>query len=250
MKYMGSKNKIAKYILPFIHGYILSEGINLYIEPFIGGANMIDKVECQRKIGSDIDKHLVALLNHVKNGGELPEDIDFELYKDVRANKDSDKYEDWFTGTVEFLASFNGRGFAGGYAKPTYEKKKDGTEILRNYYQECKRNIEKQAKDLIDVEIYHGSYEIYSDIKGALLYCDPPYKGTKEYGRKFDHDKFWEWVRQMSKNNIVLVSEETAPDDFEVLWEQEVKRTINVSDKKISTEKLFIYNENGGELDF
>lgn len=251
MKYMGSKAKIAKYILPYIHSYIMSNNIKLYIEPFIGGANMIDKVQCQRKVGSDIDRHLVALLNHVKNGGALPEDISFDLYKDVRTNRNTGKYQDWFVGAVEFLASFNGRGFTGGYAKPSYETKKDGTKILRNYYQECKRNILKQAENLRNVEIYQGSYEMYSNVRGALIYCDPPYKDTKAYNNSFDHDKFWEWVRQMSNYNMVLVSEETAPADFDIIWQQSIKRTINASDKKISTEKLFIYKGlNNQTLDF
>ena len=43
MKYMGSKNRIAKHILPII----LKDRIEnqYYVEPFVGGANMIDKVD-------------------------------------------------------------------------------------------------------------------------------------------------------------------------------------------------------------
>ena len=43
MKYMGSKARFAKYILP-----IVLEGrteAQTYVEPFAGGMNMIDKVE-------------------------------------------------------------------------------------------------------------------------------------------------------------------------------------------------------------
>lgn len=49
-------------------------------------------------------------------------------------------------------------------------------------------------------------------------------------------------MRKWSKNNIVLISEENAPSDFECIWEQEVSRSIKASDKSKSTEKLFIYN--------
>ena len=45
----------------------------------------------------------------------------------------------------------------------------------------------------------------------------------------------------MSKNNIVVISELQAPDDFECIWEQEVTRTQNNRDRIKSTEKLFIY---------
>lgn len=244
MKYMGSKASIAKYILPFIHNYIFLNNIDTYIEPFIGGANMIDKVQCKHKIGSDINKHLVALLKHVQNTtDDLPEDVTYELYQDVKYNQD--KYPDWYVGAVEFLAGFNGRGFGGGFGKPTWEEKPDGTKIYRNYYKEAKQNLIEQSTLLKDIEISQCSYEYYSNIKGALIYCDPPYKDTKHYDRKlgFDHDKFWQWVRDMSENNIVLVSEEQAPSDFDILWEQEVNRTIWADNKSTSIEKLFIYSK-------
>lgn len=37
MNYMGSKSRIAKYIVPIIQSYIDNNNINTYIEPFVGG---------------------------------------------------------------------------------------------------------------------------------------------------------------------------------------------------------------------
>lgn len=37
MKYMGSKSRISKYIVPIIQKYIDENGIKTYIEPFVGG---------------------------------------------------------------------------------------------------------------------------------------------------------------------------------------------------------------------
>lgn len=51
MKYMGSKNRIAKYILPIILKD--RKECQWYVEPFVGGCNTIDKVVGNR-IGSDI----------------------------------------------------------------------------------------------------------------------------------------------------------------------------------------------------
>ena len=48
-------------------------------------------------------------------------------------------------------------------------------------------------------------------------------------------------MREWSKDNIVLISEENAPDDFECIWEQEVSRSLNVANKTKVTEKLFEY---------
>lgn len=49
---MGSKNRITKYIVPIIQKYIDENNIQTYIEPFVGG-NVIDKVSCDIRIGSD-----------------------------------------------------------------------------------------------------------------------------------------------------------------------------------------------------
>lgn len=60
MKYMGSKARIAKHILPIILKDRKED--QWYVEPFVGGANMIDKVDGNR-IGSDLNKPLVACLD-------------------------------------------------------------------------------------------------------------------------------------------------------------------------------------------
>ena len=67
MKYMGSKNKYSKYIVPIIQKAINDNDVNLYIEPFVGGANLIDKIDCNKRIGYDKNKYLIALLNQAKN---------------------------------------------------------------------------------------------------------------------------------------------------------------------------------------
>lgn len=58
MKYMGSKAKIAKYIIPIMEK---ERKPNMtWVEPFVGGANVIDKVKGKR-IGGDNNKYLIAL---------------------------------------------------------------------------------------------------------------------------------------------------------------------------------------------
>jgi len=135
---MGSKSRIAKHIVPIIQKYIDDNSINTYVEPFVGGANVIDKIKCKNKYGSDYNKYLIALLQRVRNKEPLLEEVSRELYNDVRSNQDNGKYEDWIVGNVGFLASFNGRWFDGGYAKAGYEKTKNG-ERYRDYYQEAKK---------------------------------------------------------------------------------------------------------------
>lgn len=43
MVYQGSKDRIAKFIVPIIQNYINAYHIKNYYEPFVGGANVIDR---------------------------------------------------------------------------------------------------------------------------------------------------------------------------------------------------------------
>lgn len=143
IKYMGSKSRIAKDIVPIIQKYIDDNEITSYIEPFCGGANVIDKIKCKNRIASDINPYLIALLKRVQNKEELYDEVPKELYDKVRAsynNKDN-SFENWEYGNIGFLASYNGRFFDGGYAKSGYEKLKNGGQRYRDYYRESKDNI-------------------------------------------------------------------------------------------------------------
>ena len=241
MKYMGSKSRIKKYIVPILQKIIDYNSIEVYIEPFVGGANIIDFVRCNNKIGGDNSEPLIELLKYVRDGGILPDEVSKELYDDVRSNKDTNKYEKWFVGAIGFLASYNGRYFDGGYAKTIMSK----SGSIRNYYDEAKRNILQQAKDLQGIKFKYGEYTQFSDVKNTLIYCDIPYKDKKQYGtsKNFDYKAFWKWAEEMSKNNIVIVSEEQAPENFKCIWEQEVTRTQDNNKRIKATEKLFILNK-------
>lgn len=253
MKYMGSKSRIAKNIVPIIQEYIDKNNIKKYIEPFVGGANVIDKIQCEERYGFDKNKYLIALLQRVQeyhdidNCGLLKE-VPREIYNNAREQLKIgiQLNEDWYIGNIGFLASYNGRWFDGGYAQSGYEKTKNG-ERFRDYYQEAKNNLLSQAKDIKDIQFgvcdYKDTIELPYD-SGMVIYCDPPYQGTKQYANatNFNYDEFWETMRKWSKCNIVLISEQNAPDDFKCVWEQEVSRSIKATDKSKSTEKLYTYN--------
>ena len=49
MRYVGSKNRISKYLVPIIQNYI-NDNCKGYIEPFVGGANIIDKIKQNQTI--------------------------------------------------------------------------------------------------------------------------------------------------------------------------------------------------------
>ncbi len=69
MKYMGSKARFAKHILP-----IVLEGrteAQTYVEPFAGGMNMIDKVDGKR-IANDIHTELIEMWKALVCGWQPP----------------------------------------------------------------------------------------------------------------------------------------------------------------------------------
>jgi site-specific DNA-adenine methylase len=73
----------------------------------------------------------------------------------------------------------------------------------------------ERLEQLERLEFYSDDYKNIIIPDNAVIYCDPPYKGTAEYKEGgFDHDKFWDWVREKSKIHKVYISEYTAPDDF------------------------------------
>lgn len=105
MVYKGSKIKLAKYIVPIIQNEINVNGSKHYLEPFVGGANIIDKIQCENKTGYDINKYLIALLKQTQNDVSIfPETITKEEFYNVKYNKDN--YPDWYVGLVGFCASF------------------------------------------------------------------------------------------------------------------------------------------------
>lgn len=247
MNYMGSKQRIAKHIVPIIQKYINENDIHFYLEPMCGGLNVIDKIKCDRKFAYDLNKYIINLFIHVKSGGKLPDVITKDLYDMARKvwhmDNDPKIFEDWMIGCIGWLCSYNGRGFDGGYSYDGYEHRKDGTVKYRNYYEERKRNLLKQFEQPLCRDIMFGisDYRKLDNMNNYVIYVDPPYQNQKQYANttEFNHDEFWEVMRQWSKNNIVLISELHAPDDFECIWEQEVSRSIKAADKMVAVEKLF-----------
>ncbi len=234
---MGSKRKIAKYILPIV---LRERTINQwYVEPFVGGCNMIDKVKGNR-IGADLNKYVIAMWSGLQNNHERPHVISRELYSKVKLEYDngtSIEYDDFMKGWVGWMGSFNGKFFDGGYGGKTSK---------RDYISEQIRNTKKQIPKLFDTKFVHSSYENLNIPDNSIIYCDIPYKDTTNYttSKEFDYDKFWEWCRVMSdKGHKVFISEYQAPVDFVCIWERNVTNSMSTRITHRPIERLFIYNK-------
>lgn len=233
MKYMGSKNRIAKEILPII---LKSRKENqYYVEPFCGGLGTMDKVKGNR-IASDKNKYLIAMWKGLQNGKTRPSEISKELYDKARTeynNGTNIEFTDFMIGWIGWMASFNGRFFDGGYS---------GTTEKRNYVDEQIRNTEKQIDLLSGIDFQFGSYDEIKIPDNSIIYCDIPYENTKQYAtsKNFDYSKFWDWCREMkSKGHTIFVSEYKAPDDFKCVWSKSVTNSMHTNNTTKPVEKLF-----------
>jgi site-specific DNA-adenine methylase len=239
MKYVGSKNRLSKELAPIIQSYITDDTV-AYIEPFVGGANMIDKIEHHNKIGSDLHKELIALHKFNRDYSDnLPSTITEEQYLSVKNNKNA--YSDYYVGLVGFCATFGAKYF-GGYARGY---KTDGV-TPRDLPNEAIRNLQKQAPNIQGIKFECKSFTDYnpSDYKNCVFYLDPPYRKTLSYSTGgFPHEEFDKWAIELGKNNTVLISEYELPEDkFECIWSKDVKVGISgqgdIKNKK-RVEKLF-----------
>jgi len=225
MQYLGSKNKISKHILPIM---LKERGDRVWVEPFVGGANVIDKVQGSR-IGNDNHYYLIELLKALQKGWVPPTEVSKELYYDVKLNKE--QYSSEMIGFVGFLCSFGGKWW-GGYA---YNTKGD------NYADRGSRVLVKQAKNLKNITFTFGDYFDMVIPDNSLIYCDPPYANTTKYHSSFDHKIFWQWCRdRVKENHIVFVSEYIAPIDFECIISIPMNTFLNKNIGTPRVEKLFV----------
>lgn len=238
MKYMGSKRRIAKYILPIINSYL--SGVSTYFEPFVGGFNMMENVYLSngRMIASDYNKYLICLYRSLKLGWLPPEVISEELYDDIKLNKDS--YPDELVGYVGFSLSFGGKWFGG------YRRDKKGDNSRENELVQSRRAFNEIMRQ-VSTPAFQKTWFFWDDYSNTLIpnnslvYCDPPYANTTKYTNPFDSNAFWGWVRATSAHSVVLVSEYSAPDDFDCVWSMPLANTLNTEGSKQSVEKLFKY---------
>jgi DNA adenine methylase len=86
MKYMGSKARFVKELLPIIlQGRTVDQ---YYVEPFAGGMNMVCEVKGKR-IANDLHPYLIPMWKAFVYDGFDPEFIEKDVHKDIRLNKDN-----------------------------------------------------------------------------------------------------------------------------------------------------------------
>jgi site-specific DNA-adenine methylase len=223
--YIGGKFR-AKWLYQFLN-HSRFDGLD-YIEPFLGMANVLMNIRNKASYtASDNQPMLINLLQNIQIGichdypfitkeeyNELKEDpyndynkASFAAYTYSRLGKNGDSYNDG-----RFLANIN-------------------------FYKRLQKSPSfKEAK------ITLKDYKDYSNERHALIYCDPPYENANYYKKSFCHKEFWQWVREMSKNNFVFVSEYKAPDDMINIYQKQQLVHFMHNKGQLRLEKVFVCN--------
>lgn len=239
MKYLGSKARLSKHLIKIIK----PEKYDIYIEPFVGGANMLAAVDHPNRIGYDNNPYLIALLKQLQTDWELPYITREEYYK---VKTQPQNYPMYYVGHLGFAASCCGV-WLSGYAGITQTKNGQ-----RDYMQEAINNLNQQRLKLPSSQV-HFSCNPYWMIprfttNSSVVYCNPPYANTTGYLHEFDNKAFWDWAIKESKHRLVYVSEYDAPEPFVEIWSKSDKKSMNANStknpkKKDSIEKLFIHKD-------
>jgi len=112
------------------------------------------------------------------------------------------------------------------------------------YAKTSKNSLLKQLPLIKDVDFRYGLFHEHNP-ENMLVYCDPPYEGTTQYGafKSFDHTFFWNTMREWSKKNTVIISEYKAPEDFKCVAEFNSRMGMTTGkERPVRVERLFVYN--------
>lgn len=215
------------------------------------------------KENKNVDDHLKLLINSFGNNNKdylyskKHSDIKYKLAREI-----IDKH-DCFEGykQTETFKKFVGNKENQTFLKWERKDEKNQTleqlsrieQIKRIMYLQQLQGL-KQLENIQDIKanremkFYSKDYKEFSDIKNVIIYLDPPYKDTKKFYKhnKLNYEHFYNWCKDMSKENIVLISGYHMPDNFEVVYEfTKAKSTIQGGCHESKYEKLFMVKKEG-----
>lgn len=250
LNYTGGKYKLLSQIIP-----LFPNKINTFVDLFGGGFNVGININANNIIYNEKDFHIVELLKYFKNNDidSLLEEADniigkFKLSKENQDgyNNLRDYYNNQNSNPMVFYIllcyAFNNQirfNQEGKYNMPFGKNRSSFNPMLRKRFILFVEALQRLECDFTNLDFRYFPFQILTD--GDFVYCDPPYEGTTKYKDDFDHKAYWNWVREMSKNNIVLCSEYNAPDDFECIWTKQLTTTLDNASRIKATEKLFKY---------
>jgi len=237
MKYFGSKYRLSKKITEIIKQHLKETDFSadLYVEPFCGIATIFQNLslDFESSILNDKNESLMLLLAEIKNGNTPNVNITKEIWEKYK----NDPTPSALKCICQYGNSFNN------FSSYLYDN--------GSSYRTLKI-LEKPLQKAILMNLDYKDFFkflVNTFTGNIIIYMDPPYTDCKtnkrSYGSNFDHDEFYESVRQLPKNMRVYISNNSAPEDFECIWTLERESSMKTSKngtKKIIIEKIFVYN--------
>lgn len=208
--YMGNKFKIVNNIYDVLRQNFHFENV---VSLFCGGGSL-EYFLAQRGfnvLANDLDSGLIELHNHLVHGGALPDDfITREMFMEMR------ELQNWLGAYVRQVWSFSNNQSSYLYSKERVQ----GPEELLVEHRLRKRHLEdiRSLKDA-NLSLRFISND-YRDVDlsafrpdNTIIYCDPPYKGTRGYNvGEFDNEAFYKWA--LANDFTVVISEYDMPAEF------------------------------------
>ena len=227
MQYLGGKYRVAPKFKPVINEIVPGD-LPIW-DAFCGGLGFAEAFPERDLLCTDVNPWLINLYTAWGAGWRPPEGLNKGIYNEYKRTKPEN---DPLTAFLGFGCSFAGKWFAGWAAN------KKGTD----YAAQCVRALDRAFTRERQIAFARLNFlEESSTI--PIVYCDPPYKGTKGYAAAagFDHVKFWKRCALLvERGQHVFVSEQIAPPDWGCVWEKDRKSTTDIGvSKKLVTERLF-----------
>lgn len=217
---------------------VLGHNQSKYLEPFAGGLNITQHiVKAAAATGGhrksimvcDASDDMVIFYKALKWGWTPPNHLisnislkDYLFYKQQPESPDRTFVGLAWSKYGRLFGEYDRGGQKGTY--PAYMAR----QIINNKYDAMLRNVE-----IFDAM----SYDRFEP-KSCVVYCDPPYRRT-DYNCEFDTVAFWDTMRRWSKNNLVFVSEEQAPSDFQLIYSYEIHKKDRCGRPFVRTDCLF-----------
>lgn len=255
MPYMGSKSKIAKWIVDML------PAAHTWVEPFAGGCAVTHAAilsgKYKRFIINDITDSAKVFVDAIngkfKNENRWISRSDFLELKDEDAyvrlcfsfgndqktycySREIEPYKRAFHYAVMFndFKPFEDLGIKLNISKTfnsDYEKrihiKKHLIAIRKDKHAGDLESLERLER-LQSLESLHPLQLDYRDVplpkSDYIVYCDPPYVNTNSYLNSFNHDEFYKWA--LSIKNL-FISEYEMPESFKRIEMRRKKCTFS-----------------------
>lgn len=273
INYQGSKNRIARQVVDAIS--IVSPRGGVVVDLFAGGHSITHGLESYgyQIVANEINTYISSLMSELYHGNDFYNRIAFIFKEEFdRIIGDPSSVYPYIAGLVMSCYSFGGdlksyfcsvdkmEDKALEFDRIMFGIDHDRDDIRGRILVQaigCLKRLDRfatsnryrrKASGFTNIDFISKDYREVRIEDGDTVYCDPPYRGTKDYGTGFNHGEFDDFVRELSKTNPVIVSEYSMPDDFVCVKRFDVRVLQNATNSGVVSECLFVHESRKDDI--